>query len=255
MDALPRRTDASGVTVLVSARLETRGVLAAFTERTGGHSGPPFDSLNLGFKEGDDPGAVRANRDAVCSALDVPSFATAEQVHGRELARIGPGQRGAGYTVPAASAAGCDALEAAAAGVSLAILTADCVPIALGDDRRIVAVHAGWRGLAEGVLARALERFPVTSEVSAAIGPAIGPCHYEVGDDVRRAVGWPERRTIRRAGRWYLDLPGVAADWLREGGVTDIEEGAPCTACEEDRFYSYRRDGRTGRQALVMVRR
>lgn len=257
MDGFERRREPGGRRWLTATGLESRGVLAAFTERTGGASVAPFESLNLGFKEDDDPAAVRANRDAVCEALAVPELATAEQVHGAQVAEVTGDDAGRGFDGRAFE--GCDALTTTARDVPLSILTADCVPVALADDVRIAAVHVGWRGAAGGVLQAALARFEDRAAVSAAVGPAIRACHYEVGHEVVRAVadglGMGDPLAERRGGSWYLDLAATVAASLRAAGVADVTDCELCTACEEDRFFSYRRDGRTGRQALVVVRR
>ncbi|HJP66994.1 MAG TPA: polyphenol oxidase family protein, partial [Actinomycetota bacterium] len=137
--------------------------------------------------------------------------------------------------------------------------TADCVPVAVADlDRgRIGVIHAGWRGLAAGVLAATLEHFDAASAV-AAIGPAIAGHHYEVGADVVDAVseaaGLASRIEIRE-GRTYLDLPGTVAAVLESLGVHVLDRSQDCTACLPERFFSYRGEGETGRQALIAMRR
>jgi YfiH family protein len=140
----------------------------------------------------------------------------------------------------------------------LAILAADCVPLVLASEREgvLVAVHAGWRGLAAGILARALARFEHPADVHGAIGPAIGPCHYEVSADVAAAVsaGTGQATTSRRQDRLFLDLAGTVETALRTAGIPVIEQAGECTACAPDRFFSHRRDGATGRQALVAMR-
>jgi YfiH family protein len=257
MESFERRTTPDGIAWLISNPLRGRGVIAAFTERTGGESAAPFGSLNLGFKEGDLPDAVRRNRELVVEALGCPPFATAQQVHGSLVGDVGPAQAGQGFH-DLEGLEGCDALVTSEREVPLAILTADCVPIAMTDGRRVAAVHAGWKGLRARVLAVALTHFPDPSEVTAAIGPAIGPCHYEVGEEVVRQVAHGVRGEAvaeRRDGSWFLDLAATAAGVLRARGVEDVHGTGLCTACEAGRFFSYRRDGRTGRQAMVAMRR
>jgi purine-nucleoside/S-methyl-5'-thioadenosine phosphorylase / adenosine deaminase len=235
MDGFERRGEPDAPRWIVAAGLESRGVLAAFT----------------GVKDGDDPGAVCANREAVRAALDLRGFATAEQIHGARVADVTSDAGGRPLE-------GCDALTSGSPGMALAILTADCVPVALADDHRVAAVHVGWRGAASGVLVAALGRFADPETISAAVGPAIRACHYQVGEEVVRAVGdglQTDPVTERREGSWYLDLPGTVAASLRRAGLADVAECGLCTACEADRFFSFRRDGRTGRQALVVVRR
>jgi polyphenol oxidase len=241
---------------LVSPRLEGVGVLAAFTERTGGASPAPFDTLNLGYGTGDHAGRVVRNRAAVVSALGIPAFATGEQVHGHRMARVGPRRAGRGFARAAEAIPATDALSVARTGLPVAILVADCVPLILAAPGLLVAVHAGWRGLAAGIVDRALGLFRGGRPPAAAIGPAIGPCHYEVGREVAVAVaaGSPAGgRVERRAGRIFLDVPGTVARILRAAGIRSVDRAGECTACLRDRFFSHRRDGRTGRQAAVAM--
>jgi hypothetical protein len=118
-------------------------------------------------------------------------------------------------------------------------------------------MHAGWRGLASGALQRAAAWYPDRREVRVALGPAIGPCHYEVGEDVALAVsaGSPAGAvTARRGGRWFLDLAGTSRAILRAEGIRRVEDAEVCTACEERRFFSFRRDGTTGRHLALAAR-
>ena len=253
---LERRELRDGIHALVSTTLESAGFLAAFTERTGGVSEPPFDTLNLGILTDDRRDRVLENRRRTVRALDVPPWAMGWQRHGADLARVTPDQAGAGFE-DGTPVEGVDALAVAERRVPVAVLVADCLPIALADPQTatLVAVHAGWRGLAAGVLRRALEEFD--GPPLAAIGPAIGPCHYEVGYEVVDAVAagtGGAARVERRDGRIYLDLPGTAAAVLGSMGVEGIERAELCTACEPNRLFSHRRDGPTGRQALVAMR-
>lgn len=255
---MDRRRLASDVYALVPGDLEERGILVAFSERTGGISEGPYATLNLALHTGDRPEAVAENRARVAGALDTSAPALAEQVHGNKVVRVGQGRAGAGW-VSAEPVAGADGLAATRPGLALGILTADCLPIALASPAEglLVAVHAGWRGLAAGILERALAGFARPGGVRAAIGPAIGPCHYEVGEDVALAVAAGSEAgavTERRDGAAYLDLPATAARVLRRAGVRHVERAEECTACEEDRFFSHRRDGVTGRQAMIAMR-
>jgi purine-nucleoside/S-methyl-5'-thioadenosine phosphorylase / adenosine deaminase len=250
----------NGVTALVSTLFERDGFLAAFTERGGGVSGPPFATLNLGLRTGDDRTSVIENRGRVASALGVDRFASARQVHGATLARLGADLAGAGFADAEEALDGADALVTMDRNVALAVLAADCVPVALADPRRgaLAVVHAGWRGVAGGIVGTSLRSFEHPSEILAAVGPAIGVDHFEVGEDVVAVVasGTDGRAVVRRSGsRIYLDLPGTVERILRESGVAGVDRADDCTACEPDRFFSYRRDGRTGRQALIAVRR
>lgn len=240
---------------MLSGSLASRGVVAAFTERTGGRSGGPFASLNLGVKDGDRPDAVAANRRTVCDRLDIDAFAVAEQVHAASVGEVGPDTRGAGFD--AWDFEGCDALVTREREAALAVLTADCVPVALADGDLVAAVHVGWRGAAAGIVDGALGRFRDPAAVTAALGPAIRSCHYRVDDAVIAAVaaGLGVAPVVELRDGPYLDLAPTVAAALRARGVNDVADSGLCTACESDRFYSYRRDGRTGRQALVVFRR
>jgi YfiH family protein len=234
----------------------------AFTERNGGASAPPFDSLNLSAATGDDPKSVLANRVGVCTALGIERFAVARQVHGTHCVRVGPATGGTGFDprggLPAPSG---DAVVTEVAGVAVAVLVADCLPVALASARegRVAAVHAGWRGLAAGVLDAAMATFSDPSGVHAVVGPAIGPDHYEVGEEVVRALkatAGEAVRFTRNDGRYLLDLAETAAGQLLALGASGVEKAGVCTACTPDRFYSHRRDGRaTGRQALIALLR
>jgi polyphenol oxidase len=254
-----RRTLSGGVHAVVSTTLERRGFLATFTERGGGVSDPPYRSLNLGFQTGDRPEDVAENRRRVVKALDVPEFASAKQVHGAEMVRVGDKRAGAGFDASRGAIAGADALAVTRDRLPVAVLVADCLPIALASSSEgcLVAVHAGWRSLAAGILGRAVGAFEEPSGIAAAIGPAIGLCHYEVDEGVALAVaaGSPTGVvTERRDGRLFLDLAGTAARMLSAAGVRSIDRAGICTADDPRRFYSHRRDGTTGRQALIAMR-
>ena len=254
---MERRRLTGEIDVLVAPGLEARGVTAAFPERAGGTSEPPYHALNLGLHTGDDPDRVRRNRSQVVAALDLPPFAVARQVHGTEEARVGGPDGGRGFLDPTTALGPADILVTAERAVPLAVLVADCLPIVLASDDLLVAVHAGWRGLASGILARAAAVFEDPGRAAAAIGPAIGPCHYEVGPEVASAVnaGSPGGAVVeRRDGSVALDLRRTAARGLAACGVGEVEAAEVCTACEPARFYSHRRDGRTGRHAMVAVR-
>jgi YfiH family protein len=254
-----RRTLGGGISVVVSTREESDGFLVAFTERTGGASRGAFRSLNLGLRSGDDPERVKENRRRVCAALGIPSFACGQQVHGARTARIGPRRAGAGFADAEDAVPEVDALITSSRGVAMAVLVADCVPLALVDPAagRLAVVHAGWKGVAAGIVQAALGRFGDPAGIRATMGPAIGPDHYEVGEDVALAVSAASgagAKTRRVGARLYLDLPGTVASILKEHGVRTIERSRECTACQKDRLFSHRRDGQTGRQALIAMR-
>jgi YfiH family protein len=256
---LERREFANGVIALVSSTLVSEGFVAAFTERERGTSTGTFRSLNLGLRTGDDLSQVAANRFRVCEALGVARFACGRQVHGNHIERVGHETAGAGYADPSSAFQATDALITSDAGVALAVLAADCFPVVVANpkDGRVAVVHAGWRGIAAGILGKAINALDETRSLKAAVGPGIGVDHYEVGDDVASAVsaGAGTDAVIRRNGsRIHLDLGATVERSLRVQGVQDIETAGVCTACEEDRFFSYRRDGVTGRQALIAMR-
>ena len=254
------RPPAPGAFLCVPA-LAPYGIAAAFTTRHGGVSEAPFASLNLSLRAKDDPPAVRANRMRVLDAIGAPpdAWTCAEQVHGAGVANVGRADRGAGAADAGDAIAGADALWTLEPGIALAVLTADCVPILLADpDRGLIGVvHAGWRGLAAGVVGRAVEEMAPSSP-SAFIGPSIGPCCYEVGEDVAAevasAVGDGVVRRGPGAAMPSLDLWEAAATALRAAGVGAIAAARICTRSEHHRFYSHRA-GDDARQGLVVVRR
>ncbi|HEV3474629.1 MAG TPA: polyphenol oxidase family protein, partial [Actinomycetota bacterium] len=207
---------------------------------------------------GDRPSNVRHNRRRVADALGIPPFATSRQPHGSRVSGVGGGRAGAGFHRPWRALRRPDALATTRPRTPVAVLAADCVPLVLASKRegRLVAVHAGWRGLAAGILARAVRRFSRPADVRAAIGPAIGPCHYEIDVPVAQAVeaGTGRAMTEQRRDGLFLDLPATTEAALRASGVDVVERSLDCTACQPDRFFSHRRDGSTGRQALIAMR-
>jgi len=226
------------------------GVRAVSTTRRGGVSPPPYDSLNLAQHVGDDPGNVRANRDALGRALGLPREPTwLRQVHGVSVASAETGQ-----------GREADAVIARQAGYVCAVLTADCLPVLFCTDAgdRVAAAHAGWRGLCAGVLERTVSGLGADpAEISAWLGPAIGPDAFEVGDEVRHEfekldAGAAAAFRFSRHGHWFADLYLLARQRLESAGVTRIYGGGFCTAGDPGRFFSYRRDGRTGRMASLI---
>ena len=219
-----------------------------FTTRLGGTSALPFASLNLSTSVGDDPASVAANRRRVSEALGIsPEWAMARQVHGCDVAVAGK----AGETPEA------DALVVTAQDLPVAVLVADCVPIALGGPGVAGAVHAGWRGLCRGVVGAAVAA--AGAGVTAWIGPCIGPCCFEVGPEVpaRFAAAHPEAPGCSEVvgGTLRFDLRRAAALALVAAGATvAADPEVPCTSCDP-RFFSHRGDrGTTGRQAVVTWR-
>jgi YfiH family protein len=223
------------------------GVQAFCTTRSGGCSEGPWSSLNLGERSGDNPGHVRENRRRLNALLPAPPQ-WLRQVHGVQVA-LHPGQPG-----PELEA---DALVARGPGQVCAVLAADCLPVLFCDrgGSRVAATHAGWRGLAAGVLQATIEALDSgPGELLAWLGPAIGPSVYEVGPEVAEAFAGCEAglRPARRDGHWLLDLYTVARLKLQSAGVHAVHGGGLCTYSDPARFYSYRRDGETGRMASVI---
>lgn len=228
-------------------------VSAACTLRTGGVSEAPFASLNLGLHVGDGPDAVAENRRRVRAALDLPDepFWLA-QAHGTRVAdadeesAVGP----------------ADAAITRARGRVLAIQVADCMPVLLASDDGVVlgAAHAGWRGLAAGVLEATVEAMGVDPKrIRAWLGPAIGARHFEVGAEVRAAFLSVDAQAaqgfVRNGrGRWNCDLALLARQRLKRLGVGAVSATDLCTYAEAAQCFSYRRDGRTGRMAALIWR-
>lgn len=240
------------------------GATAAFTTRVGGVSKPPFDALNLGVFTDDDRDAVIENRHRLVAALgfSLDRVASARQVHGAELiAHSNPTSLHCSFASyegdkaqPKEGEEGipdADGHVVAEAGLAALVFVADCVPVALAGPGGAAMLHCGWRGLAAGILARGAEAIGATD---AAIGPSIGPCCYEVGEEVLDTfAGLGDGISSGR----MLDLPEVTRLLLREQGVKRVETSGLCTSCEPGLFFSHRRDaGRTGRQAgLVWLER
>jgi YfiH family protein len=231
--------------------------------RAGGVSVGPFAGLNLRPGIGDDAEAVAINRRRLQQRLGVPLHRV-DQVHGRAVHRFMAGDD------PAAPLAVADASLSCAPGLGCEIQVADCLPVLLADadGRGVAAAHAGWRGLADGVLEATVTALCAAADAPPArlqawLGACIGPDRFEVGADVLRAFGAEPaapgprfRPSLTRTDRWWADLPGLARDRLRAVGVVAIgghDGGADwCTVRQPSRFFSYRRDGQTGRMAAVV---
>lgn len=227
------------------------GVHAVVTTRLGGHSQAPYGGFNLATHVNDQPAAVLANRRRLGQLANLPGAPVwLQQVHGVNVLDA---------TLNALPEQAADAAYTRQAGIVLPILVADCLPVLLcsHDGREIAALHAGWRGLASGIIDRVLDRF-ASRQLHAFLGPAIGPCHYEVDTPVREAFG--ELGCApggflpgRDSEHWMLDLRAVARHRLQSLGVEDIAGSDICTVCDT-RFYSFRRDGETGRFAALIWR-
>ncbi len=237
---------------------------ALMTTRGGGVSEQPFHSLNVGMAVGDDPAAVAHNRRIVADIIGArPVYL--RQVHGARVVELGKAGLQADDTIDA------DAAFTTEPGIACAIQVADCLPVLFADaqGRAVGAAHAGWRGLAAGVLERTAQAVCTAaacepSALVAWLGPCIGPQAFEVGADVLEAFGHPlagSQRFIsapRADGSpaWRADLAGLARDRLARIGLPPAGGGGWCTVEDASRFFSFRRDGRSGRMvALVWLRR
>jgi purine-nucleoside/S-methyl-5'-thioadenosine phosphorylase / adenosine deaminase len=294
-DASPSTADRSVQALRPAWPVDAR-VCAAVTRRRGGVSPPPFESLNLAAHVGDDPAAVAENRRRVRAALGLPDEPLwLSQVHGATVMdadRLGGASPAAApVAVPVGAAAEAPAWEPAGvppgvppgvpatapqadaaitrrAGRVLAVLVADCLPVLLAhrDGGAVGVAHAGWRGLAAGVLEATVGAFGCPAgELTAWLGPAIGPAHFEVGEEVRAAFcghdagaaaggGAGAAHAFRRneRGRWQCDLALLARQRLASLGVHSVHGAAVCSYSDAREFYSYRRDGRTGRVAALI---
>jgi len=232
-------------------------------KKKGGLSAGPFESLNFG--KGGEVSDIRANMELLAKAFLLPpgGVFTIEQVHGNNVVVIGDKSDIDGNKRPQG-----DAIVTSKKNLAIGILTADCVPVLFYDKvtGTIAAAHAGWRGFVSGVLGKTLEVMrrafgAETADIIAAIGPHIGPCCYEVSEDLlarfqkKDMGGQPYFR--KEAGGLYLDLGRAVFDELLRRGLSGnhISLPGPCTACDREGFYSYRRDGATGRQLSLIFRR
>jgi YfiH family protein len=227
--------------------IDLPGGRAVFTTRRGGASTGPYASFNLGRFTDDDRAAVDANRDTLAALTGVPRDRVAQgrQVHGAEVRRVAERP----YTASPPGEA--DGQATALPGVAPLVLTADCLPIALVAPEAVAMLHAGWRGLAGGVVeegVRALRELGADGSIAAAIGPGAGPCCYEAGPEVHEALGASVGRNV--------DLKLAARRRLEAAGVEEVHDIGLCTMCAgEERFFSHRRDGGvTGRQAGIAWR-
>jgi polyphenol oxidase len=224
-------------------------VRTCLTTRQGGVSLPPWDSFNLGTHVGDRPEHVASNRKRLVDALGCQP-AWLEQTHSTRVVAADP------YRIEDADASWTGAL-----GVACAVMTADCLPVLFCDraGTRVAAAHAGWRGLAGGVLENTVTALGVApEELLAWLGSAIGPRVFEVGPEVREAFLTCHPQTAaaftpaERAGHFLADIYLLARLRLEAVGLTAVHGGGLCTFSDADRFYSYRRDGQTGRMAALI---
>ena len=232
------------MTELALLRWDAPGPYAvAFSTRRGGVSKAPFDTLNLGRLTDDQPEHVVENRRRLCAKLgtDPELLRYGRQVHGAAVRRAaGTGEPG-------------DGLWTDTPGEPLLVFTADCLPVAIaranGGSPAVAALHVGWRGLLAGIVANAVTALG-NARLAAAIGPGIGPCCYEVGDEVAGPFRDRYGADVLRDRR--LDLWTAAERALNAAGVADVNRTDLCTSCNPDLFFSHRRDaGRTGRQGMI----
>jgi len=223
-----------------------------FTTRQGGVSEGPYESLNLGILTDDDPARVTENRHRAAEYAGVrpDRMAMGWQVHGTELREWSEPPPDRVYAEPGGKdLPRLDGHLTREPGLGLLVLVADCFPVALSDGDQAAMLHCGWRPLAGGIVEKALERFDTTP--AAAVGPGIGGCCYEVGEEVLEAFADIEGAASGR----MLDLRTVIGAKLAAAGVTDVQHVDRCTSCEPELYFSHRRDGGvTGRQAGIIVR-
>jgi len=227
------------------------GIVAGCTTRTGGESQGVYHALNLGAHVGDDPVAVAANRQAMIDALSLPAEPVwLNQVHSAMVA------------VEPSPEMEADAALTGQAGTVCVVMVADCLPVLFcsDDGAQVAAAHAGWRGLAAGVLENTVAGFAAApAELHAWLGPAISQDAFEVGDEVREAFLQADVAAgscfVRNDNdRWQADLYGLARRRLALAGVRNVSGGGLCTYGDQERFFSYRRDGQCGRMAAFVYR-
>lgn len=241
---------------VIRADVGVDGIHAFTTLRAKGASDAPFQSLNFGDHVGDDAQKVKLNRDILTDFLpgNVPPR-WLRQIHGVDVV--------AAHSLAEGEVPVADAIWTDQPGMALAVMTADCLPIVLAGIHGdwVAIVHAGWRGLAAGVIEATLAAVPGGFEETRAwFGPAIGSCCFEVGAEVRtiflERFGAPVKRCFSSADsseKYLADLAGLAALRLHELGIDAVSDSGRCTACESQQFFSHRRDGVTGRMATVAM--
>ena len=224
-------------------------VRACFTLRCGGYSDMPYNSFNLAQHVGDSESAVIKNRQRLSSLIDQTDIAWLTQVHGVSV------------TDATAINAEADASYSCQSHQVCCVLTADCLPVFFCDEggQQVAVAHAGWRGLYGGILQQTLKQFYYQENIMAYLGPAISQQAFEVGDDVRDAFLSIDNISLanhfvlsKTKGKWMADIYGLARSILNSVGVTRIYGGDRCTYMENKHFFSYRRDGVTGRMANLV---
>ncbi len=240
------------------------GVVAVYSDRLGGVSLPPYDSFNLGDHVGDSAVSVADNRQRLIDSLDgCDRVQWLQQVHGTEVLRAShmtAGAKDQAATPEADAAISCDA------GLGLAVMTADCLPLLISDASgdQLAAVHAGWRGLLDGVIESAVDGFGAPADqLRVWLGPCIGAAQFEVGAELRSAflshrLSCDSVKDCFRAsldGRYLADLKALAQLRLQRCGVKYVAINADCTVERDDRYFSYRRDGQCGRMVSLIYRK
>lgn len=234
-----------------------KNVRTAISCRDGGFSNGVYQSWNMGTHVNDDASAVESNRKKLIEQLSLPKTPQwLEQVHGNKVVEALSDGR----------VRTADACHTQESGLACVVMTADCLPVLLcdKDGKQVAAVHCGWRSLAQSILQKTLDQFPQSSEVMAYLGPAISKLHFEVGVDVLEAFfqsslsgGHTDKIAAaftpgKRPMHFYADIYALARAELQEMGVKNIFGGDYCTFVQRDRFYSFRRDGITGRMASLI---
>ena len=235
--------------------IDLPGAFVLFTTRRGGVSEGPFESLNLGLWTQDEPERVAANRDRLAALVGIHQarLAHGRQVHGAGVRRLSHPPDPLAYPPEA------DGQATSAPRIAPLVLVADCLPIALAGQGAVAALHAGWRGLAAGVIEEgvsAVRALGKEGRLAAAIGPGAGGCCYRVGGEVLARFARHPEAIARDGDGGRLDLKAIAAARLRAAGVDAVHDSEVCTICSDPGlFFSHRRDGeRTGRQAGVIRR-
>jgi YfiH family protein len=245
------KTMGSNPAIIIPDWPAPKGIRAVSTTRTGGVSVAPWDSLNLGGHVGDDPQQVALNRQRLAdwTGITVAEFRFMDQVHGVEFAEF-----------PREMPVQADGCVTSQARIPCLVMAADCLPVLFCNraGTRVAAAHAGWRGLCQGVLEQAAAQFDDPADLMAWLGPAIGPEQFEVGAEVREAFldKDPQARQAfvpgAAEGYFLADLYKLARQRLTSAGVAEVYGGHWCTFSDPERFFSYRRDGVTGRMASLI---
>lgn len=264
---LSRRPN-STLAVLIPEWDMPTGVSALVTTRIGGVSEEGYASLNLGTHVGDNPARVRRNRHRLRQWLpDAVTIQWLKQVHGTEVARPRALRAQASARLGVYTADACCVSQP---NVAAAVLTADCLPVlfATQDGQQVAAAHAGWRGLLDGVLEQTIQAFgQPPAMITSWLGPAIGPCHFEVGPEVRQAFLAHEQARGRNpeavalcflpglANKYLMDIYQVARLRLQYAGIKHVSGGDSCTVCDTESWFSYRRDGAVSGRMVSLIYR